>query len=122
MFIDDYAHHPKEIDAVYQAVTEMHPDTVVTVVFQPHLFSRTRDFAEAFAASLSRFDCILLLEIYPAREKPIKGISSSWLLEKIDNPNKKLIQKENLIEEIKSCKSNVLITMVPAISVLRYPK
>lgn len=111
IFIDDYAHHPKEIDAVYQAVNEMHPNMLVTVVFQPHLFSRTRDFADAFANSLSRFDCILLLEIYPAREEPIKGIDSSWLLEKIDNPNKKLVQKENLMEEIKNCKSDILITM-----------
>ncbi|RNC91720.1 MAG: UDP-N-acetylmuramate--L-alanine ligase [Allomuricauda sp.] len=122
VFIDDYAHHPKEIDAVYQAVTEMHPNHLVTVVFQPHLFSRTRDFAEGFADSLSRFDCILLLEIYPAREQPIAGITSSWLLDKIDNPNKKLIQKENLLEEVKNCKSNVLITMGAGDIGLEVPK
>jgi UDP-N-acetylmuramate--alanine ligase len=111
VFIDDYAHHPTEIDAVYQAVTEMHPNTLRTVVFQPHLFSRTRDFADAFAKSLSPFDCVLLLEIYPAREAPIEGIDATWLLEKIDNPNKKLIQKENLLEELKNHMSGVLITM-----------
>jgi len=94
VFIDDYAHHPTEIDAVYQAVTEMHPNTLRTVVFQPHLFSRTRDFADAFAKSLSPFDCVLLLEIYPAREAPIEGIDATWLLEKIDNPNKKLLTIE----------------------------
>ncbi len=122
VFIDDYAHHPKEIDAVYQAVTEMHPNTIITVVFQPHLFSRTRDFGEAFATSLSRFDSILLMEIYPAREKPIAGINSAWLLEKIENPNKKLIQKENLIQEIKNNKSGVLITMGAGDIGLEVPK
>ncbi len=111
MFIDDYAHHPTEINAIFDAVTEMHPNKKVLVIFQPHLFSRTRDFADGFAQSLSKFDSILLLDIYPAREKSIKGITSDWLLKKIRNPNKKLIKKSGLINEIKEQKPEVLITM-----------
>ena len=111
IFIDDYAHHPKEIDAVYQAISEMHPGKKTLVVFQPHLFSRTRDFADGFAQSLSRFDSILLLDIYPAREKPIPGITSEWLLEKIGHPKKKTVRKSNLIEEIRQQKPEVLVTM-----------
>ncbi|MEO9513331.1 MAG: UDP-N-acetylmuramate--L-alanine ligase [Flavobacteriaceae bacterium] len=111
VFIDDYAHHPTEIMAVYEAVKEMHPNKKVTAVFQPHLFSRTRDFVEGFAGSLSKFDAILLLEIYPAREEPIKGITATWLLDKIDNPNKKLVSKSKLVKEIRRCNTEVLVTM-----------
>jgi len=111
VFIDDYAHHPTEINAVYDAVSEMHPNKKVLVVFQPHLYSRTSDFAEEFAKSLSKFDSILLLDIYPAREKPMLGITSSWLLDKIKNPNKKLIEKSNIIQEIKVQSPDVLVTM-----------
>ncbi len=121
-FIDDYAHHPKEIEAVYQAIKEMHPNAVVTAVFQPHLFSRTKDFADDFAHSLSKFDCILLLEIYPAREAPLKGITSAWLLDKIENPNKKLVQKENLVNELKNNKSDILVTMGAGDIGLEVPK
>ncbi len=111
IFIDDYAHHPTEINAVFDAISEMHPNKRVLVVFQPHLFSRTKDFAEEFAKSLSKFDSILLLDIYPAREKPILGVTSSWLLDKIENPNKKLVEKSNLIQEIKAQNPDVLVTM-----------
>lgn len=111
IFIDDYAHHPTEINAVFDAISEMHPNKKVLVVFQPHLFSRTKDFAEEFAKSLSKFDSILLLDIYPAREKPIPGVTSFWLLDKIVNPNKKLIEKSNLIQEIKVQNPDVLVTM-----------
>ncbi len=111
VFIDDYAHHPGEIDAVYQAVTEMHPGKKTLVVFQPHLFSRTRDFAEGFAQSLSRFDSLLLLDIYPARELPIPGITSSWLLEQVDTDEKSLVKKEDLVTEIKKRQPEILITM-----------
>jgi len=111
VFIDDYAHHPKEIDAVYQAITEMHPNRKVTAVFQPHLFSRTQDFGEEFAHSLSVFDAVLLLEIYPARELPINGINASWLLEKITAPFKKLVTKSALLDVIKSIDNPVLVTM-----------
>ncbi len=111
VFIDDYAHHPTEIDAVYEAIAEMHPGKRVVAVFQPHLFSRTKDFAEDFARSLQRFDVVLLLDIYPAREEPLPGISSGWLLEKIQNPKKKLIKKTNMVQEIKQENPEVLVTM-----------
>lgn len=111
IFIDDYAHHPTEINAVYDAISEMHPDKKVLAVFQPHLFSRTKDFVNDFAESLSKFDAVFLLEIYPAREKPIAGVTSDWLLEKIQNPNKKLVKKETLIKEIKLQNADVLVTM-----------
>ncbi|MBT9189867.1 UDP-N-acetylmuramate--L-alanine ligase [Zobellia russellii] len=111
VFIDDYAHHPTEIDAVYDAVVEMHPNKRTLAVFQPHLFSRTRDFGDEFAKSLSKFDSILLLDIYPAREKPIEGITSEWLLDKMKGAEVKTIQKTKLINEIKEQNPQVLITM-----------
>lgn len=111
IFIDDYAHHPTEINAVFEAISEMHPNKKVLAIFQPHLFSRTRDFADAFAKSLSQFENVLLLDIYPAREEPLKGIDSKWLLGKIKSSNKKLISKEQIISEIKSQNPEVLITM-----------
>ena len=111
VLIDDYAHHPSEIAAVHQAVNEMHPGKRVLAVFQPHLFSRTRDFAEGFAESLSLFDELLLLDIYPAREKPIEGITSEWLLEMVKNDKKELVQKEQLSEVIKSKNAEVVVLM-----------
>ncbi|SEM10193.1 UDP-N-acetylmuramate--L-alanine ligase [Maribacter orientalis] len=111
IFIDDYAHHPTEINAVFEAISEMHPNKKVLAIFQPHLFSRTRDFADDFAKSLSQFENILLLDIYPAREEPIVGIDSQWLLEKITSTNKKLILKEQIISEIKIQNPEVLVTM-----------
>lgn len=111
VFIDDYAHHPTEIDAVYQAVREMYPDKKVLVVFQPHLFSRTQDFAVDFAKSLSQFDAIRLLDIYPARELPIKGITSSWLLDMITNDDKKLITKSQIVSEIRSADMPIFLTI-----------
>ncbi len=88
VLIDDYAHHPTEIDALFQAVDEMYPNSEKLIVFQPHLYSRTRDFASGFAKSLSQFNEVFLLDIYPAREEPIQGITSKWLLEKITCENK----------------------------------
>lgn len=97
VFIDDYAHHPSEINALYQAVAEMYPNTPKTIVFQPHLFTRTRDFMNNFAKSLSQFDEVILLDIYPARELPIEGITSQVLLEKITTSKKTLVSKTELI-------------------------
>lgn len=111
VLIDDYAHHPAEISAVNQAIREMHPGKKVLAVFQPHLFSRTRDFADEFAESLSEFDELLLLDIYPAREEPIQGITSEWLLEKVKNKGGQLVQKEELSEVIKSKKPEVVVLM-----------
>jgi UDP-N-acetylmuramate--alanine ligase len=110
VLIDDYAHHPTEIDALCQAVREMYPNDEIVIAFQPHLFSRTRDFAEGFAESLSKFDEVLLLDIYPAREEPIPGITAQWLLDKIDNNKKKIVEKTNLSQEIK--KSNCRIKLL----------
>ncbi|WBU88212.1 UDP-N-acetylmuramate--L-alanine ligase [Cellulophaga omnivescoria] len=111
VFIDDYAHHPTEINAVYNAVSEMHPDKNTVAVFQPHLFSRTKDFINDFAASLSQFQSIILLDIYPAREEPIEGVTSEWLLGKINNPNKKICSKKELIAELKKQNPEVLVVM-----------
>jgi UDP-N-acetylmuramate--alanine ligase len=111
VFIDDYAHHPEEINAVHQAVREMYPNKKVLAIFQPHLYSRTRDFADDFGKSLSQFDEVLLLDIYPARELPMKGITSEWLLTKIENNNKKLVQKSALISEILASNAPVILTI-----------
>jgi len=107
VLIDDYAHHPTEIDALFQAVTEMYPSKEKLIVFQPHLFSRTRDFASGFAKSLSQFDEVILLDIYPAREEAIPGITSEWLLEQITVESKKVVSKEELPNEVKRSKSAI---------------
>lgn len=122
VFIDDYAHHPTEISAVHQAIREMHAGEEVTVIFQPHLFSRTQDFADDFAKSLSDFDHIVLLDIYPAREEPIQGVTSEWLLGKIENPNKKLISKSELLNEVSNCKSGVIVALGAGDIGLEVPK
>lgn len=111
VLIDDYAHHPTEISAVHQAVRAMYPDKIVLAVFQPHLFSRTSDFAEDFASSLSEFDKVFLMDIYPARETPIEGITSAWLLEQIENDYKRLVSKLDLIDSIKSEYADVVVMM-----------
>jgi len=111
VFIDDYAHHPEEINAVHQAVREMYPNDKVVAVFQPHLFSRTKDFAQDFAKSLAQFDQILLLDIYPARELPIEGVTSDWLLGMIDNKNKKLVTKQTMIQRIKASNARIVLTI-----------
>lgn len=110
-YIDDYAHHPTEINAVHQAVRELFPNQKVCAVFQPHLFSRTKDFADDFAKSLSKFDEVLLMEIYPARELPIEGITSTWLLNKIENNNKKLVQKEEIKDQLTKSNATVFVTI-----------
>ena len=111
VLIDDYAHHPAEIAAVHQAVREMHPGKKVLAIFQPHLFSRTRDFADDFASNLSKFDEVMLLDIYPAREEPIEGVTSDWLLEKITNPQKSLVFKATLPEKVKAAKPEVVVVL-----------
>lgn len=111
VLIDDYAHHPTEIAAVHQAVREMHPGKEVLAIFQPHLFSRTRDFIDDFAESLGKFDKVRLLEIYPARELPIPGVSSQALLEKIDKNDKKMVSRESLVKEIKDSQCEIIVMM-----------
>ncbi len=109
--IDDYAHHPTELNALYQAVEEMYPEDGKLIIFQPHLFSRTRDFAEGFAKSLSQFDEVYLLDIYPAREEPLEGVTSDWLLSKMEHPKKALITKEEMAEKMKysTCRVQLLV-------------
>ncbi len=111
VYIDDYAHHPTEINAVHQAVRELYPGKKIIAAFQPHLFSRTKDFVDGFAESLSQFDEILLLEIYPARELPMEGVNSTWLLNKINNPNKKLVSKEELFTAFENSDADVFVTI-----------
>lgn len=111
VYIDDYAHHPTEINAVYQAVSELYPTQKVLAIFQPHLFSRTKDFADDFAKSLSQFDEIILLDIYPARELPMEGITSSWLLSKMENSHKKLVSKNDLIPSILESDAQIIVTI-----------
>jgi UDP-N-acetylmuramate--alanine ligase len=111
VLIDDYAHHPTEINAVECSVREMYPNENVLVVFQPHLFSRTRDFLDDFAIALSKFDEVLLLDIYPAREVPISGINSELLLGKITSKNKKLTKKNNLVKDIKNSSAKVVLIL-----------
>jgi UDP-N-acetylmuramate--alanine ligase len=111
VYIDDYAHHPTEINAVHQAVRELYPNEKVLAIFQPHLFSRTKDFADEFAKSLSQFDAVLLLDIYPARELPMEGITSSWLLSKIENSNKKLVSKTDIIPSILETDAKIIVTI-----------
>ena len=111
VFIDDYAHHPEELRATIAAVRERHPGKRITGVFQPHLFSRTRDFADGFAESLALLDEILLLDIYPARELPLPGIDSQWLLDKIVHPHKKCIAKSQLLPLIRESVPEVLLTL-----------
>ncbi|MDI6045002.1 UDP-N-acetylmuramate--L-alanine ligase [Flavobacterium yafengii] len=111
VYIDDYAHHPTEINAVHQAVRELYPNQKVLAIFQPHLFSRTRDFADDFAKSLSSFDDIILLDIYPARELPMEGINSQWLLDKMTNKHKKIVNKGDLIASILASDASIIVTI-----------
>lgn len=111
IYIDDYAHHPTELDAVTHALKQMFPDKKILGVFQPHLYTRTRDFEEGFAQSLSQFDELILLDIYPARELPIEGVTSEHLLQKINLQNKEVVSLENALEAIQSKDFDVLVTV-----------
>jgi len=111
VYIDDYAHHPTEINAVSQAVHQMYAGKRIVAVFQPHLFSRTQDFMDDFAKSLSSFSEVILLDIYPARELPIEGVTSQELLKRIENANKTLLSKEELLNYIQQKEFDVLLTI-----------
>lgn len=111
VFVDDYAHHPTEISSTLNAVKELYPNKKITVVFQPHLFSRTRDFATGFAQSLEIADDIILLDIYPARELPIEGVSSKIILDKINNSNKSILSNDELLSKVEKTKPEVLLTL-----------
>ena len=111
VYIDDYAHHPSEINACVASVRELYPNRKLTAVFQPHLFSRTRDFMDEFADSLSQVDELILLDIYPAREEPIEGIDSAALLEKIALKSKETGHKEELLALLKNKEIDILLTI-----------
>jgi UDP-N-acetylmuramate--alanine ligase len=111
IYIDDYAHHPTELKAVSQAVHEMYPDKKILAIFQPHLYSRTQDFMEEFAEALSTFDNVVLMDIYPARELPIEGVTSAKLLEKVKAGKKELLNKEDLLKILKSTDAEVVMTI-----------
>ncbi|MBR5324472.1 MAG: UDP-N-acetylmuramate--L-alanine ligase [Muribaculaceae bacterium] len=111
VLLDDYAHHPDEVSASISSVKELYPDKHLTVIFYPHLYSRTRDFAPEFAKALSLADRVILLPIYPAREEPIPGVTSEIILDQLTCKEKEITLKENLIEKIKVGKFEVLMTM-----------
>ncbi len=111
VYIDDYAHHPEELKAAIGAAKALYPDRKVTGIFQPHLFTRTRDFADGFAESLDMLDECILLDIYPALLLPIPGITSEMLLGKMKSKNKRLVQKDKVIDFLKTHETDVLMTL-----------
>ena len=111
IYIDDYAHHPEELRAFLSSMRKLYPNKKLTVVFQPHLFTRTRDFIDGFAEVLSMADRLLLMEIYPARELPIEGVNSSWLLSKITAPEKAIVTAEEVLAIARTEKLELLVTV-----------
>jgi len=109
--IDDYAHHPEELNAIIGSVKSLYPSKKITGIFQPHLFSRTRDFVDGFANSLSKLDELWLMEIYPAREEPIPNIDSAWLLEKVNLIQKSLVNPDSILAKLNSNKPEVLLIL-----------
>ena len=109
-YIDDYAHHPKEISTAISSMRDIFPGRKLTAIFQPHLYTRTRDFAEEFARALSAVDKLILLDIYPAREEPIPGVSSEIIFDKVTAPEKVLLKKEELMDYLHNEKIDTLIT------------
>jgi len=110
-FIDDYAHHPEELRAAILSVKELYPGKKITGIFQPHLYSRTKDFADEFAKSLSLLDELILLDIYPAREKPIPGVDSKLILDKVSLEKKNICSKINLLTDLENRNTEVVITL-----------
>jgi len=111
VYIDDYAHHPREIEALLTSVKSLYPSKKITAIFQPHLYSRTRDFATEFAKSLDIADEIVLLDIYPARELPIEGVTSSIILDKIQNPMKRSVNSNELLDTLSGIESDIYLTV-----------
>ena len=110
VYMDDYAHHPSELKASIASIRNLYPDRKITGIFQPHLYTRTRDFATAFAEALSQLDELILLDIYPARELPIEGVDSELILRDVKLKNKTLCSKENLLPLLKEKELDVLVT------------
>jgi UDP-N-acetylmuramate--alanine ligase len=111
VYIDDYAHHPEEIRSMVQSVRDLYPGKSVLGIFQPHLYSRTRDFADGFARSLELLDAVVLLPVYAARENPIEGVHSEGLLEKIGLKNKRLLGKKALLPFLEQAEADVFLTI-----------
>ncbi len=111
VYIDDYAHHPKELEAFISAVRMLYPGKKITGLFQPHLFSRTKDFAAGFAHSLDMLDEAWLLDIYPARELPIAGVTSELILDLMHQKNKKLLSRQDVLKMLQAEKPEVFLTM-----------
>ena len=109
-YIDDYAHHPKELSTAISSMRDIFPERKLTAVFQPHLFTRTRDFADGFAEALSKVDKLILLDIYPAREEPIPGVTSEIIFDKVTAPEKVLLKKEELMDYLAKEPLDVLVT------------
>ena len=109
-YIDDYAHHPKELASAISSMRGIFPGRKLTAIFQPHLFTRTRDFAEDFAVALSKVDKLILLDIYPAREEPIPGVTSELIFDKVTAPEKVLLRKEELMDYLRNEPIDVLAT------------
>lgn len=120
VYIDDYAHHPKELEALIKSLRFLYPNKEILMVFQPHLFSRTQDLHEEFAQELSKVEDLILLPVYPAREEPIAGVSSKLILDKVSIENKAIIQKEALIETIKKKSNNRLVVTAGAGDIDRF--
>lgn len=109
-YIDDYAHHPRELASAISSIRKMYPGRKLTGVFQPHLYTRTRDFADEFAEALSAVDKLILLDIYPAREEPIPGVTSEIIFDKVTAPEKVLLKKEELMDYLSGETVDVLAT------------
>lgn len=111
IYIDDYAHHPVELNALFAAVKSLYPSKKLTAIFQPHLFTRTRDFSADFAEALSLVDELILMPIYPAREEPIAGITSDWLIEQVEIKDKKVLNHQEVEDYIRKEKPELLVTL-----------
>lgn len=111
VLIDDYAHHPEELKAFLTSVRKLYPSKQITLIFQPHLFSRTRDFVDEFAEVLGLADQLWLMDIYPARELPIEGVSSDWLLSKVKSQDKRLVSREEILSLVKSENPELILTV-----------
>lgn len=114
VYIDDYAHHPKELAALIGSAKELFPGRKCVIIFQPHLFSRTRDFADAFAASLDMADEVILLPLYPARELPMEGVSSATILDRMTIANKQILDKKQVLEHVKKIKGKKRLLLITA--------
>jgi UDP-N-acetylmuramate--alanine ligase len=110
VYVDDYAHHPEELRALISGARSLFPGRKCTVLFQPHLFSRTRDFADGFAESLDLADEVILLPIYPARELPVAGVTSELILNKMKNKQGKVIEKSDIPDWVRQHRTELLIT------------